>query len=93
MAGEDRAYSDRVRDLPCAMCGKRGRSEQHHRSGAGMGLRAHDHDSMPLCWRCHHVELGRMPKADRRAFEAKAIAETRAAVGAVPVAADEGEVF
>lgn len=69
MAGEDRKYSDWIRRQPCAMCGTREGIEQHHKSGAGMGLRSHDWYSMPLCHNCHHVRLGEMPKEQRREFE------------------------
>jgi len=53
MAGEDRQYTDWIAKQPCASCGIRFRSQVHHRTGAGMGLRAHDHDSMPMCSGCH----------------------------------------
>lgn len=49
MAGEDPAYSEWVRSQNCAECAAFPRSNQHHKTGAGMGLRAHDHDSFPLC--------------------------------------------
>lgn len=86
MADEDRKYSSWIRSLDCAMCGARGPSEQHHKSGAGVGRRAHDHDSMPLCRKCHHERLGKMQKSDRRLFEAAAIAiyTTRARMGLGP---------
>lgn len=74
MANEDPEYSRWVREQPCSMCMKKPPSEQHHRSGAGMALRAHDHESMPLCRDCHHHALGRLSKEDRRAFEEDAIA-------------------
>ena len=78
MAGEDRPYSMWIRRQACAMCGKKGNVEQHHMSGAGMGRRAHDHESMPLCHSCHHVRLGRLVKPVRREFEAAAVAYYRA---------------
>lgn len=52
----DRAYLALVALLPCAVrnacCG--GRITVHHRSGAGMGLRASDFETIPLCER-HHL--------------------------------------
>lgn len=71
MAGENARYSEWIRSQPCYWpgCRKGPRSEQHHMSGAGMGLRAHDHDSMPLCREHHHVGLGQMGKEERRDFE------------------------
>ena len=53
MAGEDEAYRKAVSRLKCAKCGMPGPSQVHHMTGAGMGLRAHDHKSMPLCAQCH----------------------------------------
>lgn len=53
MAGEDPEYLDWLRSLPCCKCGKAPCREVHHRTGAGMGRRAHDHESMPLCHDCH----------------------------------------
>jgi hypothetical protein len=54
MANESPLYLKRVRQLPCANCGRPAPNEAHHRTGAGMARRAHDHDAMPLCRRCHH---------------------------------------
>jgi hypothetical protein len=42
-------YLDRVRELPCAMCGLQPAGNAHHRTGAGMGRRAPDDQTMPLC--------------------------------------------
>lgn len=56
MANEDPAYLDRVRHQQCCSpsgCRAR-RCEAHHSTGSGMGLRAHDHESMPLCARHHY---------------------------------------
>jgi len=52
MAGELPAYTAWLRTLPCRRCGCHG-VHVHHRTGAGMGLRAHDLDGMPLCAACH----------------------------------------
>jgi very-short-patch-repair endonuclease len=45
------AYLARVAKLPCARCGKDGRSQAAHsnRSGKGLSLKAGDNYSMPLC--------------------------------------------
>ena len=62
MAEEDAAHLARIRALPCARCQRPPPSEAHHRTGAGMALRAHDHDAMPLCASCHrdlHAMTGR----------------------------------
>lgn len=84
MANEDPSYSSWIRTLACALCGKAPRSEQHHRSGAGMGRRAHDHESMPLCHACHHTRLGRIPRERRRDFEASAVVFYRALARVAP---------
>lgn len=56
MAGEDPEYLTWIRSRPCCVgVGCRGPVEAHHKTGAGMSLRAHDHQAMPLCHR-HHVE-------------------------------------
>ena len=53
MAREDPAYLEWLREQPCCACGKWGWSTPHHKTGAGMGKRAHDHEAMPLCVGCH----------------------------------------
>lgn len=83
MAGELPAYTAWLRRLPCRRCGL-GRVEIHHRRGAGMGLRAHDRDAMPLCHRCHmDIDLRCGPfrdwsKAALRDWEASQVARLRA---------------
>lgn len=56
MADEDPEYTAAVRRLPCKgpKCERRLAAQAHHRTGAGMAQRAHDHLSMPLCVFCHH---------------------------------------
>ena len=49
MAGEDPEYLEYLRGEPCCSCGRWGASVPHHKTGAGMGTRAHDHEAMPLC--------------------------------------------
>lgn len=55
MAGESKQYTTWLRTQPCCApeCGTTRSIEVHHRTGAGMGLRAHDHKGMPLCNSCH----------------------------------------
>lgn len=54
--GSDPAYLALVAQLPCAVANGRcsGRITCHHKSGAGMGLRAPDREAMPLCI-AHHL--------------------------------------
>lgn len=54
---EDPAYLDRVRKLPCCMCGKKTGCDPHHwpkrrKNGGGDW---HDHKTIPLCRWCHTV--------------------------------------
>lgn len=68
MAGDDLKYASWIRRQPCAMCGRPGPCQVHHRTGSGMGLRAKDRDSMPLCAKCHgelHSLSGRFKDFDR----------------------------
>lgn len=57
MAGEDRAYADWVRTLPCMMRrsgGCSGPIEAHHAGfDRGRGQKAHDRTCVPLCL-AHH---------------------------------------
>ena len=75
MANEDPEHIKRIRQRGCAVCGQTP-SEAHHRTGAGMGRRSHDHEAIPLCT-AHHRALhsggepfDTMGKAGRRAWEA-----------------------
>ena len=49
MAGDDKAYATWIRQRPCMACGASPPSNLHHKTGAGMGLRASDREGMPLC--------------------------------------------
>lgn len=67
MANEDQDYTDWLRQRPCCSCGRHG-VQVHHKTGAGMGLRSHDHDAMPLCIPCHsdlHCLTGRFATWNR----------------------------
>lgn len=53
---DDRPYLEHfIKRLPCCApgCDADPPSDPHHKSGAGVGARAHDHETMPLCRRCH----------------------------------------
>ncbi len=83
MAGDPK-YLAWVRSQPCCACGRRPPSEAHHKTGAGLALKAHDHDTMPLCAGCHrafHDASGRfavMNKAERKSWQMDRVQETRA---------------
>lgn len=55
MAGEDRRYLEWIRRQPCCSCGVVGSVEAHHMTGAGMSMKANDHEAMPLCTKCHRA--------------------------------------
>ena len=44
-----REYMGKVAQLPCAICGVYGVHVHHIRTGIGMGRRASDFDTIPLC--------------------------------------------
>ena len=47
-------YMARVKELPCAACGKPGPSDAHHCICGRFGTnRASDFDTIPLCVECH----------------------------------------
>lgn len=67
MANDDPGYKAWIEGLPCCMCDKPPKSVMHHRTGAGMGLRASDREGIPLCWECHgdfHAYRGRFKGFD-----------------------------
>jgi hypothetical protein len=80
MANDDPFYAKWIRDLGCLMCGTRP-VELHHRTGAGMALRAGDRGGMPLCRQCHrdfHAAQGHFHEWDReqrRSWQDAAIAQ------------------
>jgi hypothetical protein len=79
------AYRRLVAALPCIRCGKPGPSQcAHANTGKGMGIKASDEDSFPLCPPCHSAfDQGAMfTKEQRREVEQEWIAQTRAEVGA-----------
>lgn len=57
MGGEDRNYLSWIRLRVCAVGGDcRGPVCAHHKTGAGMSLKAHDRETIPLC-HGHHMAL------------------------------------
>ena len=53
-----REYMGKVAQLPCAICGVYGVHVHHIRTGIGMGRRASDFDTMPLCPEHHQGNEG-----------------------------------
>jgi hypothetical protein len=55
---KDPEYLRWVREQPCCVHREEhyGPIHAHHRTGAGLGLKASDHETMPLCQR-HHDEF------------------------------------
>lgn len=85
MAGEDANYTAWLHGQRCCInvsCA--GPIEVHHRTGAGLALRAHDHEGMPLCKKHHRERHGskghfaKMGKAERKMWEAHQIEVHRA---------------
>lgn len=82
---KDRAYLEWVRRQSCWQCGRTPAGSAHHKTGAGMGRRASDHDTMPLCHGCHmafHSASGPFKgwgKGQRRKWQEEAITATRVA--------------
>lgn len=54
---KDRKHLERVKSLPCCVCGAYPPSDVHHckghEFGTGAGLKASDYDTIPLC-KAHH---------------------------------------
>lgn len=63
-----REYMGKVAQLPCAICGVYGVHVHHIRTGIGMGRRASDFDTMPLCPE-HHQGMTGFHGCGRKAFE------------------------
>jgi hypothetical protein len=56
MRHKNNKYLAWIREQPCYHCGKQNQSEPHHIigiSGSGMGIKADDIHTMPLCRQCH----------------------------------------
>lgn len=85
----DKAYLRRVAALACAHCRRAGPSQAAHADeGKGMGIKASDHDTYPLCadapgrQGCHSLigASGAFTREQRRALERKYVAQTRDAL-------------
>lgn len=86
MAGEDPQYVSDVHELLCcvrALDPCDGPIEAHHAGPRGLGQRAHDRTSIPLC-RKHHrawhdlaIPFASMSREERRAFIDRQIARTQ----------------
>ena len=63
----DERYKRFIRQLPCVACGTRYGIEAAHVGAHGMGQKASDYQTVPLCKACHR-ELHR---SKRLTFEAK----------------------
>lgn len=48
-------YLAAVRAQPCCSCGAAAPSDPHHHGARGVGQRADDYATVPLCRRCHDV--------------------------------------
>ncbi len=83
MADEDLEYIRWIKQQPCNQCGRQRGCDPHHRTGAGMALRSHDHLAIPLCRVCHdafHASSGafkKMEKQARRDYQDEAIERCR----------------
>jgi len=53
---KNKAYLRRVGELGCVIC--HGEAVAHHKTGAGMGIKASDYDTFPLCL-IHHTGGGK----------------------------------
>lgn len=53
MSAAGKRHMGRVAELPCATCGAYGVQVHHIREGQGMGQRADDFLTIPLCQPCH----------------------------------------
>lgn len=81
MANEDKPYTDWLHGQRCCLHGHgcAGAIEVHHRTGAGLALRAHDHEGIPLCKKHHHERhsltgyFKNMVKAERKLWESHQI--------------------
>lgn len=82
-------YEAAVRKLPCAMCGVVGFTQFcHSDEGKGTGIKTDCRRGWPGCGPhngqpgCHWIvgTSGRLPREERRAFEARAAQQTRQAV-------------
>lgn len=64
----EKEHMGRVAQLPCAICGAFGVHVHHIRTGVGMGKRASDFDTLPLCPE-HHQGMTGIHGMGRKAWE------------------------
>ena len=84
---KDEKYRRWVASLPCIRCGIEGYSQCAHRCGAGMGTKASDYESFPLCagrmatYGCHyeHDHCVGITVDERRRREDEYVARTQKA--------------
>ena len=67
---EDPAYLAKVASLPCCVCGARPVEVHHIRTGCGMGQRAGDDQTIPLCPWHHRTGPDAFHKLGKRPWEA-----------------------
>lgn len=73
----DPAYLGLVAELPCCVCplknqAQQYRTEVHHKLVRGMGIRASDYETMPLCIECHRTgKFGEAVHNGTKSFEAR----------------------
>ena len=66
--GQHPEYLEKIRQLPCCVCGEPPRSDPHHLQSTGqrgMALRSTDDNTVPLC-RMHHDALHARPSTKER---------------------------
>ena len=86
MASRDPKRLAWIRTLPCVFASDvcDGPTEAHHRTGAGLALKAPDDEAFPLCQLHHkqrHDATGaflKLTKAERKAWEAEMVAKYQA---------------
>ena len=83
---EDKAYMAAVAELRCCACRMRPCEEVHHcrghEFGTGMGLKASDRDTIPLCRPCHdeYHRHGRDTWEQKYGRQKDLVAETQAQI-------------
>lgn len=58
VTSSEREYMGRVAELSCCLCGAHSVEVHHIRAGQGMGQRASNYLTVPLCARCHRGPQG-----------------------------------